>query len=76
MHLFIEIEREAEICTGRIHEGNPTFSRPLEALALRPEDTVTIDGQNYPLGELTERLIAFKSADLRSIFDERGQLAN
>ena len=75
MHLFVEIEREAETCTGRIHEGNPTFARTLETLALRPEDTVVIDGRNYPLGELTERLIAFQSADLRSIFDERGQLA-
>ena len=72
---FLEIERDDGAYKGHLHRGDPTRAVVLEGLQLGADANVDIDGEKHRLGTLVDKLLAFDLDFIRTVLDERGQLA-
>ena len=59
---------------GAVHHGHRTGACDITDLQLGPEVTIDIKGQSYRLDALIDALIGYHANDLRTAYDERGQL--
>lgn len=74
MRCFVQIEKLGERYAGEVRLDDSSLAYPLTDLKLGDDARVKIKGKTYQLGELVDALLNYRSDELQSVYDDRGQL--